>query len=73
MSKQKKKRNKAYRGIDAAVSKPTVTRLSATSRSRSGQWWFERKRFLKPILVAGLVVIVIIWLISVLVGFLVGS
>ena len=73
MSKQKKKRNKAYRGIDAAVSKPTITRLSATSLSRSGQWWFERKRFLKPLLVAGLVVIVIIWLISVLVGFLVGS
>lgn len=73
MSKQKKKRNKAYRGIDAAVTKPTVTRVSATSRSRTRQWWFEKKRILKPALIAGAVVVVIVWLIIELVRLVSGG
>lgn len=73
MSKPKKKRNKPYRGVDAAVSKPTVTRVSAVSRSRTGQWWYEKKRVLKPALIAGLVVVVIIWLIYELIRLVGGS
>ncbi|HWT40007.1 MAG TPA: hypothetical protein VN081_01880 [Dongiaceae bacterium] len=51
-NKQKKKRNKQYRGQDAAVTRPTVTRLTAANRSKLGQWWFDRKRVLKPVLIA---------------------
>lgn len=73
MAKQKKKRNKAYRGADAAATKPTITRVSATSRSRLGQWWFDKKRILKPALIAGAVVVGIVWLITELVRIISGS
>lgn len=63
MAKVKKKRNKPYRGQDAAVQKPNITRISAANRSRLGQWWFDRKRILKPVLIAGAVVFVIILII----------
>lgn len=62
-NKQKKKRNKQYRGADAAMSKPAVTRISAANRSKLGQWWFERKRIAKPILIATGVILVIGWLV----------
>jgi hypothetical protein len=52
MAKQKKKRNKAYSGSDAAITRPVITRISAANRSKLGQWWFERKRILRPILIA---------------------
>lgn len=52
MGKNKKKRNKVYTGVDAAITRPVVTRISAANRSRFGQWWFERKRIAKPILIA---------------------
>ena len=38
-SKQKKKRNKKYQGVDAKVSTPLVTRVSAEERSRFKEWW----------------------------------
>lgn len=60
MAKQKKKRNKQYSGADAAVSRPTVTRVSAVERSKFGQWWFENKRIAKPVLIAAGVIIVIV-------------
>lgn len=63
MAKQKKKRTKAYSGSDAAAARPTITRISAVNRSRLGQWWFDRKRILRPILIAVAVIIVVIWLI----------
>lgn len=63
MVKQKKKRNKAYSGSDAADARPTITRISAVNRSRLGQWWFDRKRILRPVLIAAAVIIVVIWLI----------
>lgn len=63
MGKNKKKRNKAYTGIDAAITRPVVTRISAANRSRLGQWWFERKRILKPVLIASGVVLVLVVLI----------
>lgn len=62
-NKQKKKRNKVYRGVDAAVERPTITRVSAVNRSKIGQWWFDRKRILKPVLITAGIVILVVWLI----------
>jgi hypothetical protein len=62
-NKLKKKRNKQYRGADAALTKPSVTRITAANRTKAGQWWFERKKIIKPILIAAAVVIIIVWLI----------
>lgn len=63
MAKQKKKRNKVYRGADASVTRPVVTKISAANRNKIQQWWFEKKRIAKPILIAGGVVTAIVWLI----------
>lgn len=63
MAKQKKKRNKTYSGVDAAMTRPVITRISAVNRSKTGQWWFENKKRLKPILIATAVVLFIIVLI----------
>ena len=62
-NKTKKKRNKQYRGADAALTKPSVTRISAANRSAVGQWWFDNKRIAKPVAIASAVVIGIGWLI----------
>ncbi len=61
-NKVKKKRNKQYRGVDAAVTKPSITRISATNRSKLGQWWFDRKKFLKPVLITVAIATVVVWL-----------
>jgi hypothetical protein len=50
MGKQKKKRNKSYTGKDAAVVKPVITRISAANRSKIGQWWYENKKVLTPVI-----------------------
>jgi hypothetical protein len=63
MTKQKKKRNKVYRGADASVTRPVVTKISAANRNGVQQWWFEKKRFAKPISIAAGVVIAIVWII----------
>jgi hypothetical protein len=61
MAKQKKKRNKSYTGVDAAITRPVITHISAANRSKLSQWWFERKATLKPILIIiGIVVFIII-------------
>ena len=63
MAKHKKKRNKVYTGVDAAMTKPVITHISAVNRNKPAQWWFDHKRMAKPILIAsgvGVVVIVII-------------
>ena len=62
-NKQKKKRNKPYRGVDAAIDRPILTRISAVHRNPVNQWWFDHKRIAKPILIAALVAAVIILLI----------
>lgn len=62
-NKQKKKRNKQYRGADAALERPVVTKISAVNRSKFGQWWFERKRILKPVLIGVGVAVLVLWLI----------
>ena len=65
MAKNKKKRNKQYTGADAAITKPIITRISATNRSKVGQWWFERKTTLIPILkTAGIILFIIIVIIQ---------
>lgn len=61
-NKQKKKRNKQYTGVDAALTRPAITKISAVNRSKIGQWWFDRKKVLKPILIGAAIVIAIIWL-----------
>ena len=61
--KQKKKRNKQYHGADAALDRPVVTKISAVNRSKLGQWWFDRKKVLKPVLIGGAIALVVIWLI----------
>lgn len=60
MAKQKKKRDKPYKGSGAAVVRPSVTRVSAVNRNRVHQWWVDNKRVAKPVLIAGGVAIVII-------------
>jgi len=62
-NKQKKKRNKPYRGVDAAIDRPVLTRISAVNRNPVSQWWFDHKRIAKPILIAALVIAVIVVLI----------
>ena len=62
-NKQKKKRNKQYQGADAAMTRPAVTRISAVNRSKLGQWWFDKKRIAKPILIGVGVIVVVGWLI----------
>jgi len=63
MGKNKKKRNKSYTGVDAAVTKPVITKISAVNRSRIGQWWFDNKKVVKPVLITAGVVLGIIVLI----------
>ncbi len=62
-NKVKKKRNKQYTGVDAAITRPSVTRISAANRSKLGQWWYDRKRFLKPVLITVAIIIAVAWLI----------
>jgi hypothetical protein len=63
MSKNKKKRNKVYTGADAAITKPVITRIEAVQRSKIGQFWFERKKMIKPILITSGIIIAAIILI----------
>lgn len=60
MGKNKKKRNKVYRGIDATIERPVITRVQAVNRSKFGQWWFDNKTRLKPILIVSVIIIFII-------------
>lgn len=63
MGKNKKKRNKTYTGVDAAMTQPVITRISAVNRNKPAQWWFDHKKIAKPILIASGVVIVVILII----------
>lgn len=62
-NKQKKKRNKAYTGVDAAITRPIVTKISAVNRNPVSQWWFEHKRIARPIIIAVLVAAAVVILI----------
>lgn len=63
MVKQKKKRSKKYTGQDAAVNRPVITRVQAANRTKIGQWWFERKKVLKPVIITAVVVTIVVLLI----------
>lgn len=63
MAKQKKKRSKKYTGADAKTSQPQIVRIQAVKRSKFGQWWFEKKKFRKPVLIASAIVLVLVFLI----------
>jgi len=66
MAKNKKKRNKIYTGADATVVRPIITRISATNRSKLGQWLFEHKKIIKPILIAiGVLIFIIIIIVEI--------
>ena len=73
MVKQKKKRNKKYTGADAAMTRPSVTKVQAVSRSTLGQWWYEKKRVVKPILIVSAVILVVVWLIAELIRIITGA
>lgn len=73
MAKQKKKRNKVYTGADASITRPVVTKLTAANRNPIQQWWFEKKRVVKPVAIAGAVAIVVIWLLIELVRIVSGN
>ena len=64
MTKQKKKRNKKYSGMDAAPLRAKVTRSTSTNRPKLSQWFFDRKKLIRTIGMAGLVVVVLIIVIS---------
>jgi hypothetical protein len=73
MSKQKKKRSKKYTGVDAAMTRPSVTRVKAVKRTKVQQWWLDRRRALKPALIAAAIVSAFIWLITEIVRLSSGS
>lgn len=72
-NKQKKKRNKVYRGADAALDRPVVTKITAVNRSKIGQWWFDNKKVAKPVLIISGIVIAIVWLIAELIRIISGA
>ena len=49
MAKQKKKRNKVYRGSDARQTRPTIQRISAEDRGPVKEWIHNRRKFAKPL------------------------
>lgn len=73
MSKQKKKRSKKYTGADAATTRPTVTRVKAVKRTKLQQWWLDRRRALKPALIAAAIISAFIWLIAEIIRLASGS
>lgn len=58
-NKTKKKRNKVYRGADAAIDRPVVTRISAVHRSKVGQWWYDNKKIARPVIIISVIVLVL--------------
>ncbi len=67
MAKHKKKRNKVYTGVDAAMTKPVITKISAVNRNKPAQWWFDHKKIAKPILlISGVVVFVIVIIVEII-------
>lgn len=64
MAKQKKKRSKVYRGRDAKITQPQVIRVEAANRNRVSQWWFEKKKLVKPIAIAVGIALLLVWLIT---------
>lgn len=62
MTKQKKKRNKPYTGVGSNASRPKTIRVEAVQRNKAQQWWHDRKRVLKPAIIAVAVVAIVAYL-----------
>lgn len=63
----KKKRTKKYHG-SGAVAHTTVTKVSAVKRNPLHQWWIERKKFARPVVITAAVIVVIIIVIIGIIG-----
>lgn len=63
MAKQKKKRNKQYKGSGAALAQPVITHVSAVKRNKVQQWWVDKKRIIKPVAIAAGIAFVVIILV----------
>jgi len=61
MSKNKKKRNKKYTGIDAKIDDGLVTirKVTAANRTPFHQWLFEKKKIIRIVAIALLAIAVI--------------
>ncbi len=68
MAKQKKKRNKPYRGADARGAKPNIIRVEAANRSTVGQWWYEKKRLIRALSIAFGILLALVLIIVGIVG-----
>ncbi len=55
----KKKRTKKYSGSNAVV-RATFTKVSAVKRNPLHQWYYDRRQFTKPVLIAIAVIFVVI-------------
>ena len=73
MVKQKKKRTKKYSGADAAITRPSVTRVRAVKRTKLQEWWLDRRRVARPALIAAAIVSGVAWLLFELVRVISGS
>lgn len=73
MVKHKKKRNKVYTGVDASITKPVITRISAVNRNKLAQWWFDNKKIAKPLLITAAVIIFVILMIIQIVRIATGA
>lgn len=64
MAKVKKKRNKKYQGQNSKISSPKTIHVRAVKRNKLQQWWFEKGKLFKPLIISGLVFLAIIILIA---------
>lgn len=63
MTKQKKKRNKKYTGIDSSIKKSSTVRISAVNRSKTSQWINDHRtaiRFVGGIVLVFIIIVLVI-------------
>ena len=66
-NKQKKKRNKQYRGNDAKITTPSVTRVSAVERNRLQEWWLQYGKLTKLASIAiGVIAAIVVMIIGII-------
>lgn len=67
MSKNKKKRNKVYSGPGAAITKPVITKIEASNRSKINQWFYERKKIIVTIAkIIGIIIFITLIIIGII-------
>lgn len=66
-NKQKKKRDKRYRGANAKVTTPSVVRVSAEERSRFKEWWLTYGQLTKLFgVIAGVVLAIFLVVVGII-------